>query len=133
MRSRSLLSPLGFRLWPVAASISVLALVVLSLLPAAAVARTSAPPVIEHAVAYAGSAALATLAWGGRFRPASIFCAYVALAAALESLQRFSPGRSPELAAFAAGAAGAALGVFAATLLVRSLERAAGRPASETP
>jgi VanZ family protein len=73
------------------------------------VVRTPLPPGIEHAVAYAGSAALLTLAYPAR-AAWTIAAWLLAYSGALELLQSLSPGRHPGLAGAVWSGAGAALG-----------------------
>ena len=102
----------------------VILLAVLSLLPAQDMVRTGIPGQIEHFVAYAGSASIAII--GYRRRSAvwiiGLFWIY---AGVLEYLQRFSPGRHPSIADFAASALGAFFGGLAAALLVHCLRKPA--------
>jgi VanZ family protein len=96
-------------------------LAVLSLLPARAMVRTGLPGVVEHFVAYAGSAAIAMAGYGasrGRWQIIGGFWLYAAI---LEYLQRFSPGRNPMIVDFVASALGALCGGLAIVLLMRRL------------
>jgi hypothetical protein len=99
----------------------VIILAVLSLLPARAVVRTGFPGVVEHFVAYAGSAAIAMGGYGASRGSLQIIGGLWVYAAILEYLQRFSPGRNPTIADFVASAIGAVCGGLAVTLLVRRL------------
>ena len=85
---------------------AILLLALLSLLPKEQMARTGAAGWLEHFGAYAGTMLLGAVGYARRIglaRPALVLIAY---AAVLELLQYFSPGRSPGLLDFAAGAAG---------------------------
>jgi VanZ family protein len=101
--------------------VCVVVLAVLSLLPLEEVeaVRTDLPGQIEHIIAYAASAAIATAGYGlnrGVIRIIGFFWMY---AAALEYLQNFSPGRNPAFVDFAASALGALCGGLAVVLLWR--------------
>ncbi|MBD0276008.1 MAG: VanZ family protein [Acetobacteraceae bacterium] len=91
----------------------VVLLAVLSLLPADEMVRTGLSNLIEHAVAYAGTALLAGLGYRER-GPGWIGAALVAYAGALELLQDFSPGRHSAVGDWLASSAGALLGVWVA-------------------
>ena len=94
-----------------AAWLSVVVIAYLSLIPHSMEVRTPLPPGIEHAVAYAGSAALLTLAYPTR--TAWMIAAWLfAYSGVLELLQSLSPGRHPGLAGALWSGAGAALGAF---------------------
>ncbi len=100
----------------------VLALAILSLLPADEIVRTGMGGQIEHVVAYAATGALLT--WSYRNVGAFwIFAGLIAYAGALEALQRYSPGRSSNLEDFAFSAGGVVLGM----LLGWALRRSTGR------
>ena len=77
------------------------------------------PSQFEHFIAYAGSAAIATLGYGASQGSIQIIGAYWIYAGILEYLQRFSPGRHPSIADFAASALGALGGGLAVALLWR--------------
>jgi len=82
---------------------------VLSLLPSAEMVRTSLGGHVEHAMAYAGLAALMRLGYPapgiGR-----LVLALVAYAGLLECLQNFSPGRGPAVADWLASSIGILIG-----------------------
>jgi VanZ family protein len=99
----------------------VILLAALSLLPAQKMVRTGLPGPLEHFVAYAGSAAVAMAGYGasrGGMQIIGGFCVYAGI---LEYLQRFSAGRHPSIADFAASAFGALCGGLAIALLWRRL------------
>jgi len=75
------------------------------------------PGAFEHFLAYAGSAGIAVAGYGRSraLRTIGLFWIY---AGVLEYLQRFSPGRHPSIADFAASALGAFFGGLVAALLV---------------
>jgi VanZ family protein len=87
----------------------VIALAVLSLLPAPDMIRTDAGGHIEHIVAYTGTAVL--VAWG---YPAAgwqrIVLPLVIYAGILELLQNFSPGRHPAILDWLSSSTGALIG-----------------------
>lgn len=100
--------------WP---TLPVLAL--LSLLPKDEMVRTGADGRFEHAVAYAATMALFALGHGARFGIARIAAALIVYAGMLELGQHLAPGRSPALADFASGAAGAVVTALLAAWLLR--------------
>jgi len=100
-------------LFKLAAWFCVILLAVLSLLPADEMVRTGLPTKLEHAAAYAGSAALAMIGYGDRHGSTAIIGFFWAYASALEYLQHFSPGRHPSIWDFAASAFGALCGGLA--------------------
>jgi VanZ family protein len=79
-------------------------LAVLSLLPAEEMVRSGLPGQLEHFVAYAGSAAIATAGYGESRGGVQIIGGLWMYAGILESLQHFSPGRHPAFEDFAASA-----------------------------
>jgi VanZ family protein len=101
-------------------------LVYLSLIPSSLEVRTGLPSQIEHVIAYAGAAFLATAAYP-EYSRAVVWLSFLSLAGLLEVGQHFVPGRHPQLIDFVAGGSGAAIGVFAASML-----GAAGRGAELT-
>jgi hypothetical protein len=74
-----------------AGGLACLAIAVLSLVPGEARPHSGIPGLIEHAVAYAGTAALLTLGYHGRIRPLLIASPLVLYAAMLECGQIFVP------------------------------------------
>jgi VanZ family protein len=116
MRARLLRSSLRLLTW-----VCVLLLAVLSLLPLEEIeaVRTDLPGQIEHIIAYAGSAAVATAGYGLSRGAALIIGCFWLYAGILEYLQNFSPGRNPALVDFAASAFGALCGGVAVVLLWR--------------
>lgn len=93
-----------------AALSAVAAIVVLSWLPRNAMQRTGAPGPLEHVVAYCGAAGLAVAVLSGE-RRRWLGLAFVILAAVLETGQVWVPGRVAQFKDFAAGGAGAILGL----------------------
>jgi VanZ family protein len=79
-------------------------LAVLSLLPAEEMVRSGLPGQLEHFVAYAGSAAIATAGYGESRGGVQIIGGLWMYAGILESLQHFSPGRHQAFEDFAASA-----------------------------
>jgi VanZ family protein len=102
----------------------VILLAVLSLLPAQDMVRTGIPGQLEHFVAYAGSASIATVGYRqrGAVRIVGLFWIYAGI---LEYLQQFSPGRHPSIVDFAASALGAFFGGLAVVPLLRRLWKGA--------
>ena len=107
------------------ATLPVLAL--LSLLPKDEMLRTGADGRLEHFVAYAGTTALFALGHGRRLGLARIAAALIAYAGILELGQNLSPGRSPAIVDFAAGAAGT-VAVAALAAWLRRHEPGRSRP-----
>ena len=68
-------------------------LALLSLLPAEEMVRTGFPGRLEHFVAYAGSAAIATAGYGLNRSATRVIGCFWLYAGILEYLQHFSPGR----------------------------------------
>lgn len=101
-------------------------LALLSLLPAQEMVRTGIPGGLEHFLAYAGSASIATAAYGRKCGPMRVIGFLGAYAGLLEWLQHFSPGRHPAFADFAASAGGALCGGLT-MMLVMSRSRKANR------
>jgi VanZ family protein len=101
--------------------IAVLALAILSLLPRDQMLRTGASGWSEHAIAYAGTMTLAALGYGRRHALLRPCAALVAYAGALELAQALSPGRSPGLFDFLAGAAGAVIAAVIAARVQRGV------------
>jgi VanZ family protein len=92
-------------------------LAVLSLLPAEEMVRSGLPGQLEHFVAYAGSAAIATAGYGESRGGVQIIGGLWMYAGILESLQHFSPGRHPAFEDFAASALGVLCGALVIALL----------------
>src|SRR5918911_1474031 len=88
----------------------------LSLIPSSAEVRTSLPPGVEHAVAYAGTASLMVLAYAAW--PAWVIAgALSAYSGSMEVLQTFSPGRHPGIDGALWSSAGATIGGWAAAFV----------------
>jgi VanZ family protein len=109
--------PTGWRtVFRILAIAAIVAIVVLSWLPARMEARTGAPGQTEHIAAYAVAAWLAAISLSARrVRWLGLF--YIALAGILELGQLCIPGRTSQVIDFAASSAGAILGIWFATLL----------------
>jgi VanZ family protein len=95
----------------------VISLAVLTLLPKEEMARTGLPARLEHVIAYAGSAAVATAAYRCRWTAVRVVGSFWVYAGILEYLQQLSPGRHAAVEDVAAGALGALLGGLAITVL----------------
>ena len=93
-----------------------IALPLLSLLPADQIERTPAGKNFEHFTAYFGTALLLTLGIAAPRRRIYAALALVALAGVLEVAQGFTQTRSSELAQFLGGSAGVGAGLLAGTL-----------------
>ena len=86
-------------------------LVVLSWIPRGWEARTGLPGLIEHAIAYCGTAAIFAFGYQDprRWR---LIAGFVVLAGVLEVGQLWVPGRTAQVTGFAASSIGAITGVF---------------------
>jgi VanZ family protein len=109
----------------IAAMGAILALAVLSLLPGAARPHTGASGNLEHLLAYTGAAALLVLAFpvARSWRAAA---ALAVMAAVLEILQLWIPGRSAGLDNWAFSSLGAGLGALAGTAWLRLTRQGEG-------
>jgi len=106
--------------------VCVLAIAVLSLMPADLMVRTGFEGRIEHFVAYAGTMMTAGFGYGmqrGGLPKMVALCAY---AAVLEVLQNFSPGRHPSLLDFAASCSGVFAGGLVSMLTLTLLPKVRG-------
>jgi VanZ family protein len=116
----SMVAPLGGFPRTAARILFLLAIAVvtlLSLLPQRDVPKVGVSDKLEHAIAYFGLALIGGLAFSTRHSLLYLFVFLCAMGGAIELLQSFSPGRTPELADAVADAAGAAAGIFVALLL----------------
>jgi leader peptidase (prepilin peptidase)/N-methyltransferase len=108
----------------VAAYLGLLAIVVVSVVPGAWRPSTGFGKLLEHAAAYAVVGAVLAAASRDGWRQILLL---IGLAAALEVLQRWVPGRDSKLMDFVASSAGALLGggfsVFVVAWLPRSLQQ----------
>ena len=96
---------------------SAIVLVLLSLLPSSLEIRTGAPDELEHFIAYFAAALLFGISYPQkRFLVAGTL---LLIAAFLEALQVFSPGRSVRLRDVVFSGAGAILGCVAASFVAR--------------
>jgi hypothetical protein len=99
-----------------AAWFCVLLITCLSLIPQDMQMRTPAPPGLEHAIAYGGTAGLLVLAYP--VRPVWLIIGSLsAYSGLMELLQSFSPGRHPGLDGLLWSSAGALLGSLLVALL----------------
>jgi hypothetical protein len=89
----------------------------LALLPALEMARTRLSPQLEHFLAYVGAIAMA--GYGPSRGSMRVIGGLWMCAGALEYLRHFSPGRHPSIEDFAASALGALCGGLAVALLLR--------------
>jgi VanZ family protein len=112
-----------------AAWTAIVALGVLSLLPREEMVRTDLGGHLEHVLAYAGTACVVMSAYGTA-NSLTIGVGLIAYAGALETLQRFSPGRTPAIADFACSTTGVVLGIALLALITRSKDLR--RPATHT-
>ena len=108
----------SLRFFRVLTWICVAVLAVLSLLPSEAMVQTGLPGPVNHFVAYAGAAAIATLGYGSAsgalFPIPTMLCAYGGV---LEYLQHFAPARDPTFLDFVASAVGTLSGGIATAIL----------------
>jgi hypothetical protein len=94
----------------------VLLITYLSLIPQDMEMRTPAPPGLEHAIAYGGTAGLLVLAYP--VQPVWLIIGSLsAYSGLMELLQSFSPGRHPGLEGMLWSSAGALLGSLLVALL----------------
>lgn len=86
-------------------------LVVLSWIPREWEARTGLPELVEHAIAYCGTAAIFAFAYRDprRWR---LIAGFITLAGVLEVGQLWAPGRAAQVAGFAGSSIGVIAGVF---------------------
>lgn len=126
-----LVSRLASSRWLRIAAMLVLAgIAVAALYPAAnGLPRTRLPGPVEHFLAYAAAAAIATFAFRRLVRPPVLAAAMIVYAALLEIAQRWAPGRSAELIDFVGSAAGVVLGVTFCAAALRWLDRVNGKAA----
>jgi VanZ family protein len=89
----------------------------LSLMPSAALPPTSIGDKVEHVIAYAALGLLGAAGWKRRI--IGVILGLAAFGLAIEILQTFSPGRSPDPLDVVADIAGAGLGCGLAILLRR--------------
>ena len=99
------------RVFRIAGWLCIGVLVVLCWIPQEWEARTGLPGLIEHAIAYCGTAAIFAFAYqdSRRWR---LIAGFVVLAGVLEVGQLWVPGRTAQVAGFAASSIGAIAGVF---------------------
>jgi hypothetical protein len=97
----------------------VVAIVVLSVVPGNERPHTGMPGQIEHVIAYCGTAILLGLGYPTAKARFGLVAMLALLAAALEVIQLWIPGRYSQFIGFAAGSAGACLGMLAVAVLDR--------------
>lgn len=97
-------------------------LAVLSLLPAEEVVRTGMGGYVEHMLAYAGTAVLMRLGHPGR-KAWWTAAGLVIYAGLLESLQHYSPGRTPAVEGWLTSSIGALIGTGIARWAGEGLRR----------
>ncbi len=98
---------------------SVVAIVVVSLVPGDARPDTGLPGQIDHIIAYCGTAGLLGLGYPAAKSRFGMIVMLISLAATLEVAQRWIPGRHPQFIDFAASVAGTCLGMLAAMVVHR--------------
>jgi hypothetical protein len=109
----------------------VVAIIVLSVVPGNERPHTGVPGQIEHVLAYCGAATLLGLGYPtamARFRMVAMLAL---LAAVLEVIQLWIPGRYSQFIGFVAGSAGACLGMLAVAVVDRF--GALPRPTQDSP
>ena len=99
----------------------VVAITLLSLLPGEEMVRTDLGGHVEHVLAYSITVLIAAYAYNS-IAPYQVFGALTLLAACLEYLQRFSPGRHSRLIDFLFSALGVGVGA-AIFIITRRLRR----------
>jgi VanZ family protein len=123
---RALFSPAARRGWLVALAVLVVAVLVLALSPDDVPLPSSGWDKLDHAAAFAALATCGMFAFRGRHAVAiRTTLGLLALGGAIELAQTQVPGRSADWHDLAADAVGIALGLFAASVTVRHLERRA--------
>jgi VanZ family protein len=98
---------------------SVVAIVVVSLVPGDARPDTGLPGQIDHIIAYRGTAGLLGLGYPAAKLRFGMIVMLISLAAMLEVAQRWIPGRHPQFIDFAASVAGRCFGMLAAMVVHR--------------
>jgi VanZ family protein len=91
--------------------VCVIVLAILSLTPGDEMVRTGAPGLLEHFVAYAGTAFIATLGYQRRVGRLQIAALLISYAGLLELAQLWVPGRHSDAVDFAFSAAGIMAGL----------------------
>jgi VanZ family protein len=89
-------------------------IVFLSLIPGRWQERTALPGPVEHFIAYFLTATILGLATRRRYHPAYLTIGLAILAAVMEVLQHWSPGRDPEFIGFFGSSIGALAGALCA-------------------
>jgi VanZ family protein len=102
----------------VLAWVCVLVIIVLSLLPGNERPHTGAPGQYEHFIAYAGTGFFFSLAYREFTHRLSIWAMLAVLSGALEALQNFVPGRSPNVLDALASTSGATIGLIAGAVSI---------------
>lgn len=100
----------------IGAAACLIALPLLSLLPAGTIERTGFGKDLEHFAAYAGTGVLLTLGIASRRLRITASLLLMTLAASLEIAQSFTLTRSAEFEQFASGVMGAAVGLVIGSL-----------------
>src|SRR5262245_6084397 len=106
-----------------AAWVCVVLLAVLSLVPGHVQIRTGAPGVLEHVVAYCGTATLLTAAYPATQR-VLIAAGLICYAGVLELAQLYVPDRLASVFDFAGGSLGAVLGCAIGAFIARRFRSA---------
>jgi len=125
MRASQLVTSLRVLTWCCIILLAVLSLLpgrvlaAMPLLPAFEMVRTVLSGPLEHFVAYAGVAAIATAGYGPSLGGVRIIGGLCVYAGGLEYVRHFSPGRHPSIEKFAGSALGALCGGLAIVLLWR--------------
>ena len=113
-----LLKHMTKRILHIASSLCLIALALLSWTPLVHEMRTGFASQIEHVIAYAGTALLATLAFGPRNGFGTIAPLLIIYSAILESAKAGIVGRHPKLIDFFADTAGTLAGCLTASVML---------------
>jgi len=114
----------------VAGWLAVVVIAILSLVPGSLRPHISAPPILEHVVAYLEhvvaylvTAGLLTFGYGKQYHPLVVALCLSIYSAALEIAQIVIPGRHAGFFDFAASATGAVIGSALPWIVLRALPR----------
>lgn len=100
-----------------------LAIVVLSLVPGELRPQTGAPGEFEHFIAYMGTGLFIAARYRSLRPRLALWAATAALSFALEFIQKFVPGREPDIFDALASSSGLTLGVLLGALIIGAIHR----------